>query len=50
MLEELDGVEGVDELDDESLELEVFSELDDEDESDWSTLTELFEDSRLSVR
>jgi hypothetical protein len=32
-------------LDDESLELEVFSEVDDE-----SDLTELFEDSRLSVR
>jgi hypothetical protein len=48
VLEELDGVEGVDELDDESLELEVFSELDDDDEE--SDLTELFEASRLSVR
>ena len=47
MLEELDDVEGVEELDDESLELEVFSELDDDEESD---LTELFEASRLSVR
>ncbi len=46
MLEELDGADELDELEDESLELEVFSELDD-DESD---LTELFEDSRLSVR
>ena len=46
MLEGLDGVEGVEELDDESLELEVFSELDDEE----SDLTELFEASRLSVR
>jgi hypothetical protein len=46
VLEGLDGVEGVEELDDESLELEVFSELDDEE----SDLTELFEASRLSVR
>ena len=50
MLGELDEPDDVEELDDESLELEVFSELDDEDESDLSTLTELFEDSRLSVR
>jgi hypothetical protein len=39
-------LEELEELDDESLELADFSELDDAE----SDLTELFDDSRLSVR
>jgi len=43
---ELDDAVELEVLDEESLELEVFSELDDDE----SALTELFADSRLSVR
>lgn len=51
MLDELDDAdepesEELEELEEPSLELEVFSGLDDDE----SALTELFEDSRLSVR
>lgn len=48
MLDELDDADEPEseELEEPSLELEVFSGLDDDE----SALTELFEDSRLSVR